>query len=66
MKLLGRIVALVVALHMTACAAKRPLNVRPRVTIEFRGIRDGKCTVRDIELDAGTGNQVVICGEGKD
>lgn len=40
---------------------KKPLHLAPMVTVEFRGVHDGRCEIRDVELDAKTGNQVVIC-----
>jgi hypothetical protein len=33
----------------------------PDVVINFKNVHDGKCKVRDIELDAKTGTQTVIC-----
>jgi hypothetical protein len=47
----------------SGCATthKQRLHLAPNVVINFKNVHDGKCKVRDIELDAKTGTQTVIC-----
>jgi Spy/CpxP family protein refolding chaperone len=56
--------AIVVASQSGCAAAHKPsrrLKLAPDVVINFKNVHDGKCKVRDIELDAKTGTQTVIC-----
>ncbi len=58
-------ILLFVALFLPLVGCARPPRPRLRlartVTIDFKNVRDGRCQVRDIQLDAQTGRQVVIC-----
>lgn len=62
-----RWLAVIALLISAGCAEKKPvkpsarLSTKPGVHIEFRGIKDGRCVIGDVFLDAQTGGYIVVC-----